>query len=197
MAMMQVVIGQTEFTRCAERRGVKMDKLDERLVVGSTEKGDVFRYVGLNIKQSNGQVTLDQQHFVDHIEVITAEQFQQFGNDLDDTVSLNDIGQSFFKAKVGALNWLSTQTRPDISYDVMEFSTCFNKATFRNLKDLNKCIKRIKIVYPKMSSNVGRWSLILYGDGAFANLPDKISSGGGHIIFLRDGRQIVSYNLVC
>ena len=37
-----------------------------------------------------------------------------------------------------------------------------------------------------MSNDVGSWSLIVYGDGAFANLPDKVSSGGGHIIFLCD-----------
>ena len=63
------------------------DKLDERLVVGCTEKGDVFRYVGLNIKQCNDEVILDQQHFVDHFEVITAEQFQQFWENRDDTAT--------------------------------------------------------------------------------------------------------------
>ena len=164
------------------------DKIEERLVVGSTEKGDVFKYVGLNITQLNGEISLDQQRYIDSIKAITSDEFEKFGDNQEDENLLNEIGQSFFKAKVGALNWLSTQTRPDISYDVMEFSTCYNKVTFRNLKDLNKCIKRIKqedvkILFPKLDMNIEEWKLIIYGDGAFANLPDKTSSGGGHTVF--------------
>ena len=47
---------------------------------------------------------------------------------------LDESGQALFRSKVGALNWLAVQTRPDIAYEVMELSTCFKKATVRNLK---------------------------------------------------------------
>ena len=110
-----------------------------------------------------------------------------------DDETLNEIGQSIYRAKVGALNWLSTQTRPDIAYNVMEFSTHFNKATLRDLKDVNKCIRNTKkdevcITFPRLEKSVENWEILCYGDGAFANLPDKVSSSGGHIIFIQDSK---------
>ena len=167
------------------------NKLDERLIVKCTET-DVFRYVGLNIKQTSNCISIDQQHYIETLELVTDIQFKDSVMDDGDFTILNDVGQSIFKAKVGALNWLATQTRPDIAYEVMEFSTCFKRATLRNLKDVNKCIKKVKqesvnIVFPKLICDVKEWKLVVYGDGAFANLPDKTSSSGGHILFIQDG----------
>ena len=78
-----------------------------------------------------------------------------------------------------------------MAYEVTEFSSCFKKATMKNLKDVNKCIKRLKgeevvIKFPKLSGDPSTWVLLVYSDGAFANLPDGVSSSGGHIKFLMD-----------
>ena len=166
------------------------EKLDEKLVVGKTERDDEFRYVGLNIKQGKG-ITIDQIHYAERLELISEEEISDsaVSDDLDDTV--NEIGQSIFRAKVGALNWLSTQTRPDIAYEVMEFSTCFNRATLRNLKEVNKCMRKVKmdqvyVKFPKLEGCTENWTIVTYGDGAFANLPDKVMSSGGHIILVVD-----------
>ena len=107
------------------------NKLDERLCVGSTEK-DNFRYIRLNIKQSDDGITIDQQHYIERLCVITEEELAESIDEVTvgDEAIVNDFGQSIFKAKVGALNWVASQTRPDIAYNVMEFSTCFRKATF-------------------------------------------------------------------
>ena len=105
---------------------------------------------------------------------------------------LDESGQALhvFRPKVGALNWLAVQTRPDIACEVMELSTCFKKATVRNLKEVNKCIKMVKsekvnVVCPKLG-HVPGWKIMTFGDGAHANLPDNVSSSGGHIVFLVD-----------
>ena len=45
----------------------------------------------------------------------------------------------------------------------------------------------MKIIFQNLDMNIEEWKLIIYGDGAFANLPDKTSSGGGRIAFLCDG----------
>ena len=104
--------------------------------------------------------------------------------------TLDENGQTLFRPKIGALNWLAVQTRPDIAYQVMELSACFKKATVRNLKEVNKCVKMVKsekvnVVYQKVG-HVAGWKVMIFGDDAHANLPDKVSSSGGHIVFLVD-----------
>ena len=78
-----------------------------------------------------------------------------------------------------------------VLYEVTELSTCFKKATVRNLKEVNKCIKMVKsekvnVVYPKLGHvAVAGWKILSFGDGACANLPNQVSSSG-HIVFLVD-----------
>ena len=102
--------------------------------------------------------------------------------------TLDESGQALFRFKVGALNWFSVQTRPDTEYEVMEQSTCFKTETVRNLKEVNKYIKMVKsekvnVVYPKLGPVAG-WKIMTFADGVHAYLPDKVSSSGGHIVFL-------------
>ena len=83
---------------------------------------------------------MNQDHYIDSIEFIDLTWFALMSKD----DNLDESGQALFRSNVGALNWLAVQTRPDIAYEVMELSTCFKKATMRNLKEVNKCIKMVK-----------------------------------------------------
>ena len=167
------------------------DKLDERMVVGTTDTDDIISYVGLQVNHSGDSITLDQQHYVEKMEMISKEELKKCTETGNNEEVVNELGQSLFRSKVGALNWLATQTRPDVAYEVTEFSSCFKKATLKNLKDVNKCIKQLKseevyIKFPKLVGDPSTWKIIVYSDGAFANLPDGVSSSGGHIMFLMD-----------
>ena len=84
-------------------------------LIGKTEEG-AFRYVGTNIEQQGDRIVMNQKHYIDSIELIDLAQFAGMSN--DDT--LDESGQALFRFKVGALNWLSVQTRPDIACEVME-----------------------------------------------------------------------------
>ena len=104
--------------------------------------------------------------------------------------TLDESGQALFRSKVGLLNSLAVQTRPDIAHEIMELSTCSNKATVRNLKAVDKCIKMVKsekvnVMYPKLEDAAG-WEIVTFGDSTHANLPNKVSSSGGYIAFLVD-----------
>ena len=86
----------------------------------------------------------------------------------------------------GQINWTATQSRPDQSYAVVELSTKFKNPTLEDLKKANKAISvlsstHIKLMFPKMKGNL---QIITHSDAAFRNLPDKISSGRGHVVFL-------------
>ena len=72
---------------------------------------------------------MNQDHYIDSTELIDLSRFAWMSND----DILDESGQALFRSKVGALNWLAVQTRPDIAHEVMELSTCFKKATVRNL----------------------------------------------------------------
>ena len=59
-----------------------------------------------------------------------------------------------------------------------------------HFKEANKCIKmvtseKVNMVYPELG-HVACWKIMTFGDGAHANLPDKVSSSSGHIVFLVD-----------
>ena len=62
---------------------------------------------------------MNQDHYIDSIELIDLSPFAGISN--DDT--LDESGHALFRSKVGGLNWLVVQTRPDIAYEVMELST--------------------------------------------------------------------------
>ena len=90
------------------------------------------------------------------------------------------------RRQTGKINWAATQSRPDLAYDVVELSTKFKKGTLGDLKKANKAINKLtsnptKLLFPKIT---GKLRLNTYSDAGFHNLPDQISSGRGHIIFL-------------
>ena len=62
----------------------------------------------------------------------------------------------------------------------------FKKACLEDLKKKNKAINRlkenpVKVVFPKIEGNL---DIVVFSDRAFANLPDKILRGSGHIVFI-------------
>ena len=160
-------------------------RLKYAFLIGKAKEG-AFRYVGTNIKQQGDRIVMNQEHYINRTELIDLAQFAGMSND----DALDESGQALFRSKVGSLNWLSVQTRPDIAHEVIELSTCFKKVTVKNLKEVNSCIKMVKsekvnVVYPKLG-HVAVWKIMTFADGAHANLPDKVSGSGGHIVFLLD-----------
>ena len=76
-------------------------------------------------------------------------------------------------------DWAASQTRSDLSYTVVELSMKLKKGQLKDLKKANKTIARLinnpkRILFPRMTGNM---KLVVYSDAAYANLPDRISSG--------------------
>ena len=57
---------------------------------------------------------------------------------------LNPDEQHSYRAICGQLNWLATQSRPDIAYDVCKLSTKLNEARMLDVLEANKTLKKIK-----------------------------------------------------
>ena len=106
---------------------------------------------------------------------------------------MNPEEQSAYRAICGQLNWICTQSRPDISYYVCQLSTKLNDATVNDILLANKVVKKVKRenICLKFNRLTGPMRLIAYSDASYANLKDG-SSQGGNMIFLADEKGDVS-----
>lgn len=145
---------------------------------------DLFRYVGLNIKQHPGKITVDQNHFIERIEMIpiTSNRLSQKGE------PLTDEERTQYRALVGQVNWTSNQTRPDLNFEVVELSIKFKDPLVSDIARANKAVRKLQldehyIAFPGLG-DPNSWSILLFSDAAHANLSDGVSSGGAHVIFL-------------
>ena len=87
----------------------------------------------------------------------------------------------------GQLNWVSTQTRPDMAYAASVVSSSIKDATVRDIITANKFIKILKskdvvLSFPKID-NISKVALICFSDASFANLKCG-GSQGGPLVFL-------------
>ena len=146
-----------------------------------------FKYVGLNISQSEESIKVNQNDYLDNIG------FEELPSHCTGPeIDLNSIEYTLFRSLVGSINWLANGTRPDVSFSMINLSTKFNKAHTSHLKESVKLIKTLKtdkldIVFPRLDSLHGL-KLIVYTDASLANL-NGVDSCGGHIIFLSDSHN--------
>ena len=163
--------------------------MKQKLVVGTSSDGKSFRYIGVNITQDGDIIGLHQNDYIDSLGEIylsrerASHRMSQLGKqELEE-----------FRALVGQLNWLSTQTRPDVAYDVCELSTVVSKATVDDVIRANKVVKKVKqrnvtLQFKALDCSDG-YTLECYSDASFGNLPGG-GSQGGFVIFLVDSNGI-------
>ena len=90
---------------------------------------------------------------------------------------------------MGQLNWIATNSRPDIVFDTCELSTAQNSTTIADVFKINKLVhfiqnESLELFFPRLHS-FKDCTIECYTDAAFANLPNG-ESQGGIIIFLKD-----------
>ena len=106
---------------------------------------------------------------------------------------LNDKEKKQLRSVCGQLLWMTSQTRPDVSFQRCMLSNYGKNATVRSLLEANKAIKTLKSVEVKlMFPGLGQpeqIKVVAYGDGSHNSLPNG-DSQGGHIVFLKGGKSI-------
>ena len=156
-------------------------------MAGETNCGD-FNYLGLEINQSKSDscLSVSQQQYIDELKQVPIPASRS--KEKNDTLSRSE--QKQYMKIVGQLNWASQQTRPDITFEVMELSMKFKHPHVADMLRANKAVKKIqttdsKIMFPKLN-DIEHCYILTMSDAAFANLQDNVSSGCGHIILLVD-----------
>ena len=102
---------------------------------------------------------------------------------------LADDEKKEYRALVGQLNWIATQTRPDILFEVCLLSSVFDTATVEDLLHANKFVRKVKssqvtVKFPKLQSE--EISVECFSDASFGSLNNGVSQGG-YVVFLSDG----------
>ena len=144
-----------------------------------------FKYVGIDINTDRVSLTINQQSYIDRIEETSIT------NRKHKSKPFNEFEQSQFRAICGQLNWVASQLRPDLSFEVCRLSTSLNKATIDDLLHANKTVRKCKqrsvcLKFPQLQKP---FHLVAFCDASYANLKDR-SSQDGVIVYLKgkDGK---------
>ena len=157
-----------------------VNKISDMFSIGGAECKS-FKYIGLNIETFEDDVCVDQCQYASSVKK----------KDISKKSSIEKRSElsERERAVIGQLNWISTHSRPDISFDVYELSTQIKRATIEDLLRLNKVIERVtqdclRVLFPQIESSE-KCQMECYSDASFGNLTDS-GSQGAFVIFLRD-----------
>ncbi len=150
------------------------------------EERDAFRYVGMNMTQTETGILVDQDHYVKGLELPDM--------DIAKDLHVNDVlcseGQTLFRGCVAKILHVGYQSRPDICFEGKCLSTKFGKATKGDLRTALKKMQKLQGVHTKMFfprlGALNKLTFVGYGDAGIRSMPDKLSSVGGQVILLVD-----------
>ena len=83
----------------------------------------ILKYIRQQVKQTHSEITIDQQQHIDELSSAEIPVYQ------DKSDVWNSKEKWELKANAGQINWIASQTRPDLAYDTCEISTSVDNAT--------------------------------------------------------------------
>ena len=143
-----------------------IDRLGQIFTIGS-KFSQAFTYLGIEIHHNNNKfITINQNNYAKAIQPILLTTNQLTEKD----VKIPQEVISAVRSLVGQLNWLSSISRPDISFDTCKISTKVNNMKIRDAIELHKVVKSVKneknqILFLSLDPNAIK--LVVYTDGSF------------------------------
>ena len=150
----------------------------------SEEESERFRYVGMNMVQDNEGIMINQDHYIQSLDLPDMEAVESLK--IDDVLDVE--GQADFRGWVAKLLYIGFQSRPDVCFEAKCLSAKFGRATKKDLKSVYKKIQKLKgestrMFFPNLG-DVGNWVLVGYSDAGVKSMPDKVTSVGGQVVML-------------
>ena len=150
------------------------------------EEAECFRYVGMNMTQTEDGILVDQDHYIKGLELPDMD----VALDLQVNDTLTAEGQTVFRGCIAKILHVGYQSRPDICFEAKCLSTKFGKATKGDLRTALKKMQKLHGIHTRMFfPRLGPLSELTYvgfGDAGIRSMPDKLSSVGGQVILLAD-----------
>ena len=146
----------------------------------SKEGESNFKYLGVEIQQSQSGLYVSLKEYLGKLKEIDIKADRR----QDKHSLITEDEREELRSVIGKLNWLATQTRPDLSYDVCELSTSLKNGTVSLLMKANKVIKKamyneVFLHFPVL--DLSQLTLRCYADASYGNLNDGGSQGGFYL----------------
>eukprot|EP00794_Sanderia_malayensis_P021305 gene21305-23382_t len=162
-----------------------MTEVMKEFKISKKEQG-AFKYIGLNIEQTDKAIFVDQMEYVKSLKEIdiSAERKNMINDALDETEKKQ------LRSLCGQLLWVTSQTRPDVSFQGCMLSNYGKNATVKSLVEANKAIRVLKSQDIKLIfSGLGQpeqIKVVAYGDDSHNSLPNGDSQGATEISAVAD-----------
>ena len=162
-----------------------MPKILSIFKVGKAEVGE-FVYTGFRMKQTSNHIILDQNDYVEGIDMpkVDAKRLLQ----KEDEMTQDEL--TVLRKLTGILNWAVRATTPEFSFDLIEQSTHFKGGNVQSLAQAQKTLAKLKQAnaFVKISAirDLKNAQIWMYCDAAYRNLNSKTDSCGGYIVFIVD-----------
>ena len=154
--------------------------LQDKYGVKTRQAGEI-KFCGVWIEQDieNKLIYVDQHPYIGLLEETKID--AQKG--LEEKLNAQEIQE--VQSLAGAINWLSGQSRPDLSWSVSHIVGDLSATGNINvLKDANKMIRQAKhdkmsrMIFKKLPGSLQDLKLIAYSDASWANMPNLKSQSG-------------------
>ena len=157
-------------------------KVCETFKISSTARVN-FPFLGMQLKQMSHGIIVEQFAYTENLKYISLEG----SSEKERPLTPNE--QAALETVIGKLNWLTHQTRPDISFDVCQLSSIKKNAAVKHVQYANKVIRKVKnsvvhLKYPCLK-DIEKARIVVYSDASYKNLPN-CGSQGAHIILVCD-----------
>ena len=148
----------------------------------SKENSKCFQYLGLQIQQFPECKTVDQ---IKYCKLLTPIEISKERTQKNHPLGKDELKK--LRMLTGQMNWIATQTQPDLLFSC-KLASSLKNATLNDMIKANKvmrnfCNEDIKVRTAKLE--YGNFKFISYSDASHANLTDG-GSQDGHVIFLTD-----------
>ena len=141
------------------------------------------RYIGSNLAKEDGDIVINQDHYITALEVPDLSKISHLKR--DDV--LPEKFQSMFRSLASKLNMIAMSSRPDVMYDAKVLTTKYGNATKRDIFKVIKIMKRLKEESTTLTiPNIGEvkdWILLGVTDASNKSV-HQVFAVGGHVIML-------------
>ena len=124
---------------------------------------------------TNKEISMSQQTFAEKLRPAF------IAKGADNEQPLSDSQVRVLRAINGSLNWISSQSRPDVAIQTSLSQQAFPKPTIRNLRDVNNAVRRVKqhkdVKIHFRAIPPDQLRLCCHSDAAFANVGSHTQAG--------------------
>ena len=157
-------------------------KLKNTFNISVHETGS-FKYLGLSVDQNDNGVSIHQDSYISSISPISVPQSRYSMRNEE----LTQEEKAELRKFSGQMLWVSSQTRPDLSYETCMMGNTGKSPTMSMIHNANKALVKLKstkvnIKFPPLGKPESL-RVVAYADATYNSLPDG-SSQGGILVFL-------------